>query len=67
MKVFLNTPITVSLLLVLALSGSFAPARAEDQPNILLIYLDDFGWRDTGYMVPTFTKHPISIAWPKAG
>ncbi|MCH2183186.1 MAG: sulfatase [Mariniblastus sp.] len=58
MKVFLNTPITVSLLLVLALSGSFAPARAEDQPNILLIYLDDFGWRDTGYMGSDFYETP---------
>lgn len=34
-----------------------ASAMAE-QPNILLIYLDDFGWRDTGYMGSDFYETP---------
>lgn len=29
-----------------------------DPPNILMIYLDDFGWRDTGYMGSDFYETP---------
>jgi arylsulfatase A-like enzyme len=31
---------------------------AADKPNILLIYLDDFGWKDTGYMGSDFFETP---------
>ena len=30
----------------------------QGKPNILLIYLDDFGWRDTGYMGSDFYETP---------
>lgn len=36
----------------------FAPAQASDRPNILFIFLDDFGWRDTGYMGSDFYETP---------
>ena len=42
-------------LIVFAMFGSIAEAQ---QPNILLIYLDDFGWKDTGYMGSDFYKTP---------
>lgn len=29
------------------------------RPNVLLIYLDDFGWRDTGYMGSDFYETPV--------
>ena len=29
-------------------------AQAEQRPNILFVYLDDFGWKDTGYMGSDF-------------
>ncbi len=29
-----------------------------DQPNVLLVYLDDFGWRDTSYMGSDFYETP---------
>ena len=32
---------------------------AETQPNILFIYLDDFGWRDTGFMGSDFYETPV--------
>lgn len=34
------------------------PCLAEDRPNILFIYLDDFGWKDTGYMGSDFYETP---------
>ena len=45
----------LSLLLAFALTS---PASAEDPPNILFIFLDDFGWRDTGYMGSDFYETP---------
>ena len=33
-------------------------AHADDRPNILFIFLDDFGWRDTGYMGSDFYETP---------
>jgi len=32
--------------------------RAEARPNVLFIYLDDFGWKDTGYMGSDFFETP---------
>jgi len=34
------------------------PANINEKPNILFIYLDDFGWRDTGYMGSDFYETP---------
>ncbi|MFT4642027.1 MAG: arylsulfatase A-like enzyme [Verrucomicrobiales bacterium] len=47
--------------LVLALWGSLAvPVQGQEptKPNILFIYLDDFGWRDTGFMGSDFYETP---------
>ena len=33
-------------------------AHADQPPNILLIYLDDFGWKDTSYMGSDFYETP---------
>ena len=35
-----------------------ASILAADQPNILLIFLDDFGWKDTSYMGSDFYETP---------
>jgi arylsulfatase A-like enzyme len=35
-----------------------APLSAAEKPNILFIYLDDFGWRDTSYMGSDFYETP---------
>ena len=32
--------------------------QADKRPNILFIYLDDFGWKDTGYMGSDFYETP---------
>lgn len=42
-------------------------AVAADQPNILFIYLDDFGWKDTGYMGSDFYETPHIDALAKTG
>lgn len=34
------------------------PAKAADRPNILFIFLDDFGWRDTTFMGSDFYETP---------
>ena len=48
--------LSASLLAWLALVG-LAQAQGA-RPNILLIFLDDFGWRDTGYMGSDFYETP---------
>lgn len=35
-----------------------AKPQSADRPNILFIYLDDFGWRDTSYMGSDFYQTP---------
>ena len=34
------------------------PAERLDSPNILLVFLDDFGWKDTSYMGSDFYETP---------
>jgi arylsulfatase A-like enzyme len=48
-----------TLLLLLAIL-TLAPrsAASADKPNILFIFLDDFGWRDTSYMGSDFYETP---------
>ena len=45
----------VASFLIASLSASMCAAA---KPNILFIYLDDFGWRDTGYMGSDFFETP---------
>lgn len=46
-------------LLALCFCLSFVThANAAKQPNILFIFLDDFGWRDTSYMGSDFYETP---------
>ncbi|MBL6843395.1 MAG: sulfatase [Verrucomicrobiae bacterium] len=33
-------------------------AQSSERPNILFIFLDDFGWKDTGYMGSDFYETP---------
>ncbi|QEG38909.1 sulfatase [Roseimaritima ulvae] len=46
------------LLFCLALLTTSLPLSAADRPNILFIYLDDFGWRDCGFMGSDFYETP---------
>ena len=38
-----------------------------DQPNILMVFLDDLGWKDTGYMGSDFYETPNIDALAKGG
>jgi arylsulfatase A-like enzyme len=51
MKIFIKT-IFVFLLLLSPLT------QAADKPNIILILVDDMGWRDVGFMGNTFIETP---------
>jgi arylsulfatase A-like enzyme len=53
----MNTATRIFLLLAAALIASGIGWAAE-RPNILFIYLDDFGWKDTGYMGSDFYETP---------
>jgi len=46
-----------SLVAATALLGT-ASSQAASAPNILFIFLDDFGWKDTGYMGSDFYETP---------
>lgn len=52
-------PLAISwLAAVVSGLATLNPCFAEDRPNILFIYLDDFGWKDTGYMGSDFYETP---------
>ena len=44
-----------------------ARLHAADRPNILFIYLDDFGWKDTSYMGSDFYETPHLDALARGG
>ena len=50
---------------LLFLSGTLL--AAEERPNLLFIYLDDFGWRDTGFMGSDFYETPHLDALAREG
>lgn len=43
----------------------FSQSAFAEKPNILFIYLDDFGWRDTGFMGSDFYETPTLDALSK--
>lgn len=43
---------------VILLVASMGIVSAADRPNLLFIYLDDFGWRDAGFMGSDFYETP---------
>jgi len=55
------------LVVVLSLFAASSPAPAADKPNILFIYLDDFGWKDTSYMGSDFFETPHLDRLAKGG
>lgn len=50
--------LTVFAVILLAALCLTTPATAADKPNILFIFLDDFGWKDTSYMGSDFFETP---------
>ena len=55
------------LVLLIALLGSLSVPIVGQRPNILFVYLDDFGWRDTSYMGSDFYETPHIDALAKTG
>jgi arylsulfatase A-like enzyme len=54
-----DTMLIMSLVLISVCSTALvAPAQAADKPNILFVFLDDFGWKDTSYMGSDFYETP---------
>jgi len=40
---------TIRVLLTFVLLSCFSTAHAEDKPNIVLVFLDNFGWGEPGF------------------
>ncbi len=40
---------TIQALLTFALLSCFSAAYAQDKPNIVLVFLDNFGWGEPGF------------------
>ena len=59
--------IRVILLVVASCLFSTPTASSAAQPNILFIYLDDFGWKDTSYMGSDFYETPHLDVLAKGG
>ena len=49
--------VSISIAAGLVALGSFAQARSE-QPNIVLIFADDLGWKDVAYQGTDFYETP---------
>lgn len=54
-------------LLLLALSIFSFYSIAQQKPNILIINIDDMGWKDTGFMGSKFYQTPVIDALVKEG
>jgi arylsulfatase len=44
----MRTP-TVKILLTCALLSCFSAGYAQDKPNIVLVFMDNFGWGEPGF------------------
>ncbi len=64
-----HAPALAAAMMFFAMIASYPDAiqAAEKQPNILFIYLDDFGWRDTSYMGSDFFETPNLDAMAAGG
>jgi len=58
---------TLGIACAMALLGSLPENLTAQRPNILFVYLDDFGWRDTGYMGSDFYETPHIDALARSG
>lgn len=57
-------PTLWTLVVAALLTGT---AQARDRPNILLIYVDDLGWKDTGHTGSDFYETPALDALAREG
>jgi len=57
----MRTP-TVKILLTCALLSCFSAASAQDKPNIVLVFMDNFGW-GTVAVSSAVRRRPDSISW----
>ncbi len=58
---------TIRILLTCALLSCFSAAYAQDKPNIVLVFLDNFGWGEPGFKVAELSavqRRPEWTSWP---
>ena len=58
---------SVTLLLGTLACSTLANAQTADRPNVLFIFLDDYGWRDCGFMGSDYYETPHLDALAKSG
>ncbi|MFM7107655.1 MAG: sulfatase [Planctomycetaceae bacterium] len=57
----------LALVAVAAAPGPAAPAAERRPPNVILVLMDDMGWRDVGFMGNDFVETPHLDALAKRG
>ncbi len=58
MPQFFRLCATLCVTVALVVSSDVHEANAESRPNILFIFLDDYGWRDCGFMGSDYYETP---------
>ncbi|RXF67983.1 hypothetical protein [Arcticibacter tournemirensis] len=66
MKGILSTVNKLLLFLFLLVQADLLKAQSQ-KPNIVLIFIDDMGWKDAGLPAAIFIKLPTSINWRNKG
>jgi len=64
----ITVTLAITLIAACCLQGSMAVAADQTRtPNVILILMDDMGWRDVGFMGNTFVETPHIDAMAKKG
>jgi len=66
-SLFRAARLALCLLPIFTLPPLLSAAPAKATPNVLFIFLDDFGWKDTGYMGSDFYETPHLDALANGG
>ena len=67
MNRFKLSAIFLFCLVMVAFAQGTARSQTPERPNVLFIFLDDYGWRDCGYMGSDFYETPNIDALAKSG
>lgn len=59
--------IIISIILIIAVSSCSVKPKAKSKPNIVIINIDDMGWKDVGFMGSDYYETPNIDSLSAAG